>query len=102
MTFGQPKRKVPKLPYRARVMAAKKSYPFEQSLEKLEQLVERMEEGDLSLEESLKTFEEGIKLTRQCQQALVKAEQKVKLLIEENGQISEKDFEDLDHSSLDT
>jgi len=83
-------------------MAAKKSYPFEQSLEKLEQLVERMEEGDLSLEESLKTFEEGIKLTRQCQQALVKAEQKVKLLIEENGQISEEDFEDLDNSSPDT
>ena len=83
-------------------MAVKKSYPFEQSLEKLEQLVERMEEGDLSLEDSLKTFEEGIKLTRQCQQALVKAEQKVKLLIEENGQISEKDFEDLENPSLDT
>ena len=83
-------------------MAVKKSYPFEQSLGKLEQLVERMEEGDLSLEESLKTFEEGIKLTRQCQQALVKAEQKVKLLIEENGQISEEDFEDLDNPSRDT
>ena len=83
-------------------MAVRKSYPFEQSLEKLEQLVERMEEGDLSLEDSLKTFEEGIKLTRQCQQALVKAEQKVKLLIEENGQISEKDFEDLENPSLDT
>ena len=83
-------------------MAVKKNYPFEQSLEKLEELVERMEEGDLSLEDSLKTFEEGIKLTRQCQQALVKAEQKVKLLIEENGQISEVDFEDLDNPSRDT
>ena len=83
-------------------MAVKKSYPFEQSLEKLEQLVERMEKGDLSLEDSLKTFEEGIKLTRQCQQALVKAEQKVKLLIEENGQISEEDFEGLENPSLDT
>ena len=66
-------------------MAAKKSYPFEQSLEKLEQLVERMEQGDLTLEDSLKTFEQGIKLTRECQQALARAEQKVKLLIEENG-----------------
>ena len=66
-------------------MAAKKSYPFEQSLEKLEQLVERMEQGDLSLEDSLTTFEQGIKLTRECQQALARAEQKVKLLIEENG-----------------
>ena len=59
-------------------------------------------EWRLSLEESLKTFEEGIKLTRECQQALVKAEQKVKLLIEENGQISEEDFDDLNDPSLDT
>ena len=73
-------------------MANQKSYPFEESLEKLEQLVEKMEQGDLSLEDSLKTFEEGIKLTRECQQALAKAEQKVKLLIEESGQVSESDF----------
>ncbi len=77
-------------------MAAKKSYPFEQSLEKLEALVERMEDGDLTLEDSLKTFEEGIKLTRECQQALAAAEQKVKLLIEENGQITETDLGDLE------
>lgn len=77
-------------------MTAKKSYPFEQSLEKLEQLVERMEDGDLTLEESLKTFEEGVKLTRECQEALARAEQKVKLLIEENGQITESDLDDLE------
>jgi len=75
-------------------MAAKKSYPFEASLEKLEKLVEQMEEGDLTLEESLKTFEEGIRLTRECQQALAAAEQKVKLLIQENGQITAADFEE--------
>ena len=77
-------------------MAAKKSYPFEASLEKLEKLVEQMEEGDLTLEESLKTFEEGIRLTRECQQALAAAEQKVKLLIQENGQITAADFEEED------
>ncbi len=74
-------------------MAAKKSYPFEESLEKLEKLVERMEEGDLTLEESLKTFEEGIRLTRECQQALASAEQKVKMLIEENGELTSVDFD---------
>lgn len=68
-------------------MKAKKSFPFEESLAKLETLVERMEEGDLSLEESLKTFEDGIKLTRDCQQALKSAEQKVKLLISKNGEV---------------
>ena len=73
-------------------MAAKKSFPFEESISRLEALVERMEDGNLSLEESLKTFEEGIKLTRQCQQALKTAEQKVKLLIEKNSSMEEIPF----------
>ena len=77
-------------------MAAKKSYPFEASLDKLEKLVEKMEDGDLTLEESLKIFEEGVKLTRECQQALADAEQKVKLLIEERGEITSTDFEAYD------
>ena len=74
-------------------MTATKSYPFEASLDKLEKLVEKMEGGDLSLEESLKVFEEGVKLTRECQQALTLAEQKVKMLTENNGEITNVDFE---------
>ena len=77
-------------------MAAKKTYPFEKSLERLEELVEQMEEGDLSLEDSLKVFEEGVRLTRECQQALANAEQKVKMLIEENNEITEADFDAAD------
>jgi len=73
-------------------MAAKKSFPFEESITKLEALVERMEDGNLSLEESLKTFEEGIKLTRECQQALKTAEQKVKLLIEKSNGVEVEPF----------
>ena len=53
-----------------------------------------MEKGDLTLEASLTTFEEGIKLTRECQQALKTAEQKVKLLIEKNGTVEEHPFQD--------
>ena len=74
-------------------MTAKKSYPFEASIEKLEKLVEKMEDGDLTLEESLKVFEEGVKLTRECQQALVDAEQKVRVLLEEGGEVTSTDFE---------
>jgi len=73
-------------------MAAKKSYPFESSLARLESLVEQMESGELSLDESLKLFEEGIKLTRECQQALADAEQKVNLLLEKNGVAETTDF----------
>ena len=74
-------------------MATKKSYPFEQSLVKLENLVEKMEAGELTLEDSLTTFEEGIRLTRECQQALNQAEEKVKILIEQNGQVTSQDFD---------
>jgi len=73
-------------------MAAKKSYPFESSLARLESLVEQMESGELSLDESLKLFEEGIKLTRECQQALTDAEQKVNLLLEKSGVTETSEF----------
>lgn len=75
-------------------MASKKNtLDFEKALRELEQLVEVLERGDLSLEESLKKFEQGVKLTRSCQQALQQAEQKVHLLMEENGQLSLEPFD---------
>ncbi len=67
---------------------AKKSIDFEKALDQLEDLVDDMENGDLSLEESLRAFEQGIKLTRDCQSALSQAEQKVQMLIEENGKLT--------------
>ncbi len=53
---------------------------FETAMLALETLVQRMESGELSLEDSLKEFERGVSLTRQCQEALKAAEQRVKLL----------------------
>ncbi len=69
-------------------MASKKNddFNFEAALAELNQLVEKMERGGISLEESLTDFERGISLTRQCQQALKTAEQKVEILLEKNGQ----------------
>jgi len=68
-------------------MARKKTAPdFEQSLQTLEALVERMESGELTLEKSLEAFEQGIRLTKECQQALREAEQKVQILMSQNGQ----------------
>ena len=74
-------------------MAKKKQgYDFEQSMTNLEQLVEQMESGELSLEKALETFEQGIQLTRQCQTMLSEAEQKVQLLIENNGNLESQSF----------
>ncbi len=61
------------------------AFNFEESLTNLESLVSAMEDGELSLEESLQAFEKGIRLTRECQAALQKAEQTVQILIDENG-----------------
>ena len=66
--------------------------PFEKNLAELEQLVKRMESGELSLEDSLVAFETGIKLTRECQQSLLAAEQKVQVLLVENGKLVSRDF----------
>ena len=72
-------------------MAEKKAaVNFEKAIKDLEKIVEDLESGDLSLEQSLKTFEKGIKLTRQCQGELEKAELKVKKLVEENGELRTK------------
>ncbi len=69
----------------------KNDFNFEEKLRELEQLVTRMEDGELGLEESLKTFESGVKLVKECQQALEQAEQKVKLLTSAEGDT--EDFE---------
>jgi len=55
---------------------------FEKALKQLETLVEQLESGEDSLEDSLRRFEEGVALSRQCQEALKVAEQRVKVLIE--------------------
>ena len=67
----------------------KQDFNFEKALENLEQLVSSMESGELSLEDSLKAFETGIKLTRECQTALKEAEQKIQILINEEGDTEE-------------
>lgn len=66
---------------------------FEESLASLEAIVSSMEDGELSLEESLQAFEKGIRLTRECQSALHKAEQKVQVLMSENGEPEAMDLE---------
>ena len=68
------------------MVARKKSVDFEHKLSQLEILVREMEKGSLSLEDSLKAFEDGIKITRECQQALKDAEQKVEILTRDSAQ----------------
>ena len=68
---------------------------FETSLKKLEKIVSDLENGDLPLEESIKTFEEGVKLTKQCQNLLSKAELKIQKLVEsKDGSVDLETFDE--------
>lgn len=66
---------------------------FEQSVEELEKIVSALEKGETGLDESLKLFEQGMKLSKDCQSMLDKAEQKVTVLLsDDSGTVTEKDL----------
>jgi len=67
------------------VATRKKATNFEDSLKELEQIVEALEAGGLSLDDSLKAFEKGVGITKDCQQALDQAEQKVRVLTRDSN-----------------
>ncbi len=67
-----------------------KKFDFNKGLSELENIVKIMEAGDLSLEDSLKYFEQGVELTRQCQNALSTAEQKISMLSADDDYTQEK------------
>jgi len=63
-------------------------------MQELESIVNQMEQGELPLEDALQSFERGIQLARHSQQKLKQAEQKVQVLMSQNGQESLLPFED--------
>lgn len=66
---------------------------FETSLQKLEEIVNKMEQGQLSLEQSLDAFEQGVKLTKDCQNTLKSAQQRVSVLTQGDDGIQLDDFQ---------
>jgi len=67
---------------------------FEQSLKRLEKIVQTLEDDQIALEDSLKLFEEGKALARACETELTEAENRVRLLMEnDEGESEETDFE---------
>ena len=71
---------------------------FEESLQRLEQIVRQLEQGQLGLSESLECYEEGIKHLKGCYRALEAAERKIELLagVDAEGRPVTKPFDDAD------
>ena len=67
---------------------------FEQSMQRLEQIVRSMERGDVPLEESLKLFQEGTELVQSCGKLLEEAQLQVaKIMTAADGSPVEEAFD---------
>ena len=68
---------------------------FEQSMQRLEQIVRAMERGDVPLEESLKLFQEGTELVRGCGKLLDDAQLQIrKVMTAADGSPVMEEFKD--------
>ncbi|GIM44547.1 exodeoxyribonuclease 7 small subunit [Collibacillus ludicampi] len=65
---------------------------FESALERLEQIVRDLESGELPLEKAIENFQEGMKMAKICRDKLDQAEQKIEMLVKENGEFLKKPF----------
>ena len=73
-------------------MRVNMSKSFEENMEDLEKIVTELEKGDLNLDDSVSKFEEGIKISKECNKILEEAEKKITILVNQDGEMKEKDF----------
>lgn len=67
---------------------------YEKTIKRLEEVIEQLENKELSLDDSLKLFQEGIDLYRLCNAKLNEAEEKIQMIVEEDGVIKSIPFID--------
>ncbi|MBO8170370.1 MAG: exodeoxyribonuclease VII small subunit [Bacillaceae bacterium] len=66
---------------------------LEEALSRLEEVVEKLEQEDIPLEEAIELFQEGMRLSKLSGDKLDRVEQKVNMLIEEEGKLVTRPFE---------
>ena len=62
-----------------------KELSFEESLEKLEDIVKKLEVGDVPLDDAIEEFNKAMKLAKSCDEKLKKAEESITKLVKDNG-----------------
>ena len=73
-------------------MDKKEELNFEELMVKLEDITNKLENEKLSLDDSVKLFKEGMQISKECNSKLEDAEKKITILINENNEIKEEDF----------
>ncbi len=62
-----------------------KNRTFEESMDRLEEIVGKLERNELPLDETISLFEEGLELVKTCDDKLKAFEQKVEEITKEKG-----------------
>lgn len=67
---------------------------FEEAIKRLEEITNQLENNELELEASLKLFQEGVELYQYCHLKLNEAEERISMIVDENGVIKSMPFEE--------
>ena len=62
---------------------------FEESLEKLEEIVSKLENGDVPLDDAIDEFNKAMKLVKICNNKLSAAEESIAKIVKDNGELAE-------------
>lgn len=76
-------------------MTAKtKELTFEESLEKLEEIVKKLESGEVPLDNAIAEFTEAMKLAKSCDEKLKSAEEAITKLVNKDGSLTDFKIEE--------
>ena len=64
---------------------------FEESLEKLEEIVNKLENGDVPLDDAIEEFKKAMDLVKICNDKLSDAEESIAKIVKNNGELEEFD-----------
>ncbi len=67
----------------------KEELTFEESLERLEEIVKKLESGEVPLDDAIKEFNEAMKLAKSCDEKLKNAEEAITKIVAEDGTLED-------------
>ena len=77
----------------AKKLEEEKKLSFEESLEKLEEIVKKLEVGDIPLDDAIEEFKKAMDLVKACDDKLKDAQDTIAKIVKDNGEIADFDVE---------
>lgn len=67
---------------------------FEEKISKVEEIITELESDEVNLDDSITKYTEAMKLIKECDAALKKAEEKISKIVLEDGSLKEFELEE--------